>query len=495
MGMMTAHRRTLRALAALAPLLGASCLRGQLTRSWFEDPAEVSRPFNASWEGGPSARFPEGLSHPAYASLSPDGRRVAIIGYRKDGEKWKLEVIVNGQGASTYEPPGPVYERVPFAFSPDGKRFGHPASRGGESFAVIDGRPSADRWEFVKGPCFSPDGRRTAWVGTKGGVPSVVIDGRVEGGYDTVSMPLFSRDGASVAYVARKAMKSYVVLNGKVSEAFDMATGPVFGGEGGRMTYAAKKADEWFLVEHGAPRKRIDADQVGEIRFSPDGKRLAYSAGLEGRYFVDLDGRRGPDYDGVGHLRFSADGGRFAYVRSRRRSFPFVFESRMAAVIDGKMEEEFDQVSPVVFSPDGKRTAYLASECRGWEWTAVIDGRKEETFASVGLPVFSPDGSRVGYSATERLFKGPQCYVIDGRKTGEYGGVYLLRFSDDGKSFAFAASRTWAEWFIVINGHEERESYDELCSCLFFSPDGTRVGFLARRKAEVQWKVVPVRPP
>lgn len=65
--------------------------------------------------------------------------------------------------------------------------------------------------------------------------------------------------------------------------------------------------------------KGKEYDYVGYPIFSPDSKRFTYTAQLEGRTFVVVDGIEGRAYQEGGHyFTFSPDSKHFAYVTLKR---------------------------------------------------------------------------------------------------------------------------------------------------------------------------------
>ena len=65
---------------------------------------------------------------------------------------------------------------------------------------------------------------------------------------------------------------------------------------------------------------RVDAkesdtyDMIGTVLFSPKGKRVAYAATVNGKWYVVVDGAKSVSFDGVAGLAFSPDGQRFGHV-------------------------------------------------------------------------------------------------------------------------------------------------------------------------------------
>ena len=98
---------------------------------------------------------------------------------------------------------------------------------------------------------------------------------------------------------------------------YEEAFGLAYGAGGRYHAYAARRGDRWFVVVNGKEGPPMDAVRPPE--FSADGRFLVYRARREGRRFVvvaEADGRRPrelPAYEQVFEVRFTADGRSIAY--------------------------------------------------------------------------------------------------------------------------------------------------------------------------------------
>jgi hypothetical protein len=91
------------------------------------------------------------------------------------------------------------------------------------------------------------------------------------------------------------------------------------------------------------------------MRFSPDGKRLAYMARNDALYVMVIDGKPAGSFPIIIlPAVFSSDGRRLAFAAQSNQ--------KQVMVIDGQTGPEYDavQIDSLAFSADGQHVAYLA---------------------------------------------------------------------------------------------------------------------------------------
>jgi hypothetical protein len=214
-----------------------------------------------------------------------------------------------------------------------------------------------------------------------------------------------------------------------------------------------------------------------------------------------VDGREGRQYDEIDwiHVSMSRDGRRVAY--SAKRS------GKQIVVIDGKEVTGPDGADSPCVSPDGRHAAYCAKD--GAVERAVVDGKKGPPYETIHSLAYSSDSRRLGYVGKR---DGKAHAVIDAVESPAYDDVKTLVFSPDGTRAAYVAERA-GKSLVVVDGVEGPE-YDTVtslllmstvnmmttdstlglldkyrfASALMFSPDGTRLAYMAQRGAK--WMVV-----
>jgi Tol biopolymer transport system component len=277
-------------------------------------------------------------------------------------------------------------------------------------------------------------------------------------------------EGCHLAMVINDATGGTVmVLDGEASPKYDKVgqSGVVFSPDGRRLAYAALKNGRWFAVVDG--KAGTEYDQVGALVFSPDGRRVAYGAKKGDKWLMAVDGQVGPECEAIGSPVFSPDSKRVAYGARKGISW-FV-------VVDGQPEPGYDAIieGSWVFSSNGKRVAYAA--VKNGRWFAVVDGKAGTEYDLIGALVFSPDEKRVAYAAAK---DNKWLVVVDSQAGQEFDQAAKgkLLFSSDGKRVAYDAKRG-DKCFVVVDGQAGPEC-DGLGSPMF-SPDSKRVAYGAQK--------------
>ncbi len=208
-----------------------------------------------------------------------------------------------------------------------------------------------------------------------------------------------------------------------------------------------KKGGELFASVVDGKIVQEDISRGTHAVFSADGKRMAWSVRTPGgKYKMVVDGIESDAHRSVGMYRFSPDGSKFAYVAG-------IDLRTSAVVLDGESSRPYARVGPpttdktrqgqaeapgLYFSPDSKHLAYFATRLSPADSTSpgAMVLRKDKSVSApyaalTGHPVWSPDSSDVAFIARTDQ---PGMFVVTGKGKGKaYADIVpeSLRFSPD----------------------------------------------------------------
>ena len=379
---------------------------------------------------------------------------------------------------------GPIATEFRFAFSPDSRHVAYAAKDGNNRFVVADGQEGG-RYDNIERIIYSPDSGHLAYVAKKGGSAILVVDGKERPPAGRVEDFRFSEDG-TVKWVAIDDHAITFTDGEKVlwkytGEGLTARQLELYNDELQAWNLKQSRA-AWVEMLGKGERAVVDGvagkqyNHVGSIKFSPDGKRIAYVGGLprvEGTEIYPavmvVDGVEGPKYAKVGTAVFSPDGRHVAYL-AKATGDPQRGEECMI-VLDGVESPRYSDATSPVFSRDSEHYAYRA-QSQG-KAAVYVDGKGGKTYEGVSGPTFSPDGAHVAYSATGG---GRQWVVLDGKDGRAYYTVENITFSPDSKRLAYLA-QVGADKFVVVDG-KQGEPYNEVGG-FAWSPDSKRYAYRA----------------
>ena len=302
-----------------------------------------------------------------------------------------------------------------------------------------------------------------------------IVDGEKSQAYDYIFYLDFSPDSGNFFYTAGRNNKPFLIINEEIisvdgDDNYYGACRPFFDQKSKRFVYCVRTKDGKELIVLDGKRGDL-YDNVLNLKFSPDGKYLAYVAKKEGNAFAVLDEKEGRPYNRVASLNFSPDAKKLAYVGYR--------EERAFMVIDDEEKHEFEDIISFTFSPDSKRLAFIVREQQGD--FLVLDGKTNKIYKRINnCPIFSPDSNHIVYVAEKENRK--KIIIIDDKEGKEYDSANYPypQFSPDSKHLVYTGVIN-SKHFVVFDG-KEIESYDGNLSLSWFtfSPDGKRLAYILK---------------
>ncbi|MBI3097001.1 MAG: hypothetical protein HYY93_01965 [Planctomycetes bacterium] len=194
--------------------------------------------------------------------------------------------------------------------------------------------------------------------------------------------------------------------------------------DGRYSVYAGRKDDKFFVVVDG--KKGPEFDAVEQVLISPDSQVVSYAARRGDRWLMVVGGKNGEELEGVKNPSFGP-GGHFLVYIGRKDGVEFV-------VAGNKRLPSHEQIGWVSASRNGDAVAYTLYE-RGTR-SVTIGDRKGEEFDEVSRPIVSADGSRTVYAAR----KGARCWLVVGNGKFEIDEYVWPLPAEDG---ALCASVAW----------------------------------------------------
>ena len=332
----------------------------------------------------------------------------------------------------------------------------------------------------------------------------VEVDGVRGPTFDAIALGALamSSDGAHLAYAARRSDRWTVVADGREGPAYDGIGEIVYSSDGAHLAYAAERAGAWRVIADGLEGPEVTSVLAHTLQITQG--HVAYAATRSDGVHVVVDGVLGTAWSGVGRLTLR--GAHVAYVAR--------VGDIAIAVVDGVAGPGYDAIAELVVGAD--HVGYVAQ--RGNRWVAVVDGVESAPWELVRGLTFSGDGAHVAYAA--RRAHDDTTGVVDGTPGVSYRGVRpaTIAFPDGADRPTFVARR--GDRFFVVHGDVEGPPFDDVrtpvlgpagrwgyvgrygdawmpvidgvearafrwASDPVFSDDGRRVGFLARRGADV----------
>jgi len=401
-------------------------------------------------------------------SISPKGAH--LVAFTQKGTRWVVlhdgvpgplfdQIISSGGGSR-------------ISFSPDGTRFGYAGRQGQEWVIVIDGkevlrRPIGTNQTLLRGAGigiqFTPNSKH--WFfhynnpneqDPRADPPRLIWDG-VAGPAGADANITVSADGEHHAYtVANPANPNQQVLIVDGKPAPTLGFTPVFTGDGlhlytQRITRPAVGPQVTELLLDGRPiirafRTEVFTAPVGSLavikvgRNEPNGEIT----------FLHVNGAKVPGSEAqfMGPILFSADGKHWA----AKVGLPGVPNY---LIVDGVKQREYETVDSVRFTDTGKPVYTVGAGAKSFVITG--DQESENGYPRSMFPIALGKGGRVGYVAS---LNGAPVVVVDDKVTPPAARMWAdeFSFSPDGLRTAYAVTVPGATSGTVMVDHKPASS-------------------------------------
>ncbi len=227
----------------------------------------------------------------------------------------------------------------------------------------------------------------------------------------------------------------------------------LFAERGGGVAWVEQEGGRFQVVHDGRPGKAFAA--VGTIVLSPDGRRCAHGALVDGTWRLVVDGAEGPGFAEIQAPAFSPDGAHVAYLaRAGERWHP---------VIDGTLGPGARSPPPELrFSGDSSRLAFIADPDQqgvgrllvsdlDFQEQVVVEARASELVSSADGRWLAAVGEREGKATVLKL-----AFAAPGRvhRGPGYDAASSPALGPDGASVAYLAERAGRR-LVVLDDLEE----------------------------------------
>ena len=412
--------------------------------------------------------------------LSPNGRHFAYVG-EKEG---KLFLIFDGEEREIHD--GNYISSL--VFSPDSQRFAYEIGSGeweesritGGLSWVIDGEKQKSYSDLLGRLYFSHDSQHFVYTAEENGKMFVVFDGNKGKAYDYVSVAKFNKDN-QYYYAAKEGNNYFVVINQEETFVFNSEDcdkenyfdeechasfpeelAPVYMSPDGQH-FVYIKSEQLYHKDYPQlriatrnhlfldGREKVSDGVVVYIYFSPDSKRLAYTAG-NSTIIVDDKEITSP-YASIDNFTFSPDSQHFSYIaRETGKCSIFLNEEEIQNYEEGGI----NCYSGPVFSPDSQSLAYLFQIKEDGDWKGYLVLYDGKDFKEYGLNkslyasniVFSPDSKHFACLGSG---EGKNFIILDGKEGQRYDEIFreTIKFSKNSRYFYYGAKNGNELWWIV----------------------------------------------
>jgi TolB protein len=255
-------------------------------------------------------------------SWSRDGRRIAFTAMRHAGGKEMRSgiFVMRSDGTAAARVTDEATVAFYVSMSPDGRRVAYAVNTGEKKsdifVAALDGSEPVGLTQggYNHTPAWSPDGRRVAFISDRDGGPPQIYVMNADGSKQTRLTkddtrdynPAWSPDGKRITYYAERGdRKDQVWVMNADGTGAKLLTGgvghnifPAFSADGSRVLFTSKReGDEFFHIysvkADGTDLRRLCEQEAFFARPSPDGKKIAFTAGRfpeSAIYVMNADG-------------------------------------------------------------------------------------------------------------------------------------------------------------------------------------------------------------
>jgi hypothetical protein len=330
------------------------------------------------------------FTHPKYDEVtpvffSPDSQHAVYAASQKE----KQFIVVDGHSQHAY----PYVYINTLAFLNESDQLAYAVQRNDEKFSFyINGEEEGSYENVVRTPLILDAKKNYAYLVEGDTQQSIILNGKTHCSFDSIDSMAFTGSAKGLKYVYTQNGMQYLTVDGSTSEGHDVITEFAHAADWSAYVYAADDNFKCVVIDSKGNRWGT-YDEVKHLVMSEDGKHVAFAVRLGAEWFVVLDGEAQEKFDGIGEIKFSPNGERLAYKAMRYQKGFLKKVSKSCVVLDGICSDLYEGIGRTGFnfSADSKRFAYSAiNEQHSF---GVIDGRETIRYDGIGAntPFFSPE--------------------------------------------------------------------------------------------------------
>ena len=330
------------------------------------------------------------FTHPKYDEVtpvffSPDSQNAIYAASQKE----KQFIVVNGHSQHAF----PYVYVNTLAFLNDSDEVAYAVQKSDEKFSFyINGEEEGSYENVVRTPLILDAEKNYAYLVEDNNQQVVILNGKVQCTHDSIDDLTFTNSVKGLKYVYTQNGIQFLMVNGVASEGHDAITEFAHASDWGAYVYAAEDNFKCVVIDSKGNRWG-DFDEIKHLTMSEDGLHVAFAARMGAEWFVVMDGEAQERFDGIGEVKFSPNGERLAYKAMRYEKGFLKKVPKSCVMLDGICSDFYEGIGRTGFnfSADSKRFVYSAiNEQHSF---GVIDGRETIRYDGIGAntPFFSPE--------------------------------------------------------------------------------------------------------
>ena len=334
------------------------------------------------------------FTHPRYSEVtpvifSPNSKHSIYAASQND----KQFIVVDGIYQNAY----PFVYINTLAFLDDDTNIAYAVQRNDEKFSIfINGEEEGNYENIVRIAPVVDNNQNYTYLIEENNKQSIILNGKTINSFDTIENLELINSTKELKYIYSENGFQYLVVGSYKSEKHDMIHDFANTSDWSKFAYIVEDNFKWKVIVSDGSVSNL-YDEIKSITLSEDGSNVAFSARIGLEWFVVINGVELKKYDGVGEIKFSPNGKRIAYKAMKYTKGFWKKKPTSCVVLDDKESLFYEGIGKTGFNfnSDSSRFAYSAIDKQ--HSFAIIDGRETIRYDGIGAntPFFSPESEHV----------------------------------------------------------------------------------------------------